>query len=146
MVDLGSLGGKNSRGIAINDSGQVAGYSHVDLSPEPITHAFLYAGTPGSGGTMVDLGTLGGRDSSAAAISSAGQVVGSSAYKLTSSSSHAFLYAGMPGADGHMIDLDAWLDITNPAEGAKWTLQYASGINDAGLITGYGSTVMVLAD
>jgi hypothetical protein len=37
-----------------------------------------------------------------------------------------------------MIDLNAWLDANNPTEGAKWTLDYAFDINDAGLITGLG--------
>jgi hypothetical protein len=37
-----------------------------------------------------------------------------------------------------MIDLDAWLDVNNPVEGAKWTLSYGSGINDNGLIAGQG--------
>jgi hypothetical protein len=37
-----------------------------------------------------------------------------------------------------MIDLDAWLDANNPTEGAKWTLDTAYGLNDTGLITGWG--------
>ena len=37
-----------------------------------------------------------------------------------------------------MIDLDAWLDANNPAEGAKWSLESASDLNDIGLITGLG--------
>ena len=51
---------------------------------------------------------------------------------------HPFLYTGTPGVDGHMIDLDAWLDATNPAEGANWTLGSALSITDNGLITGEG--------
>jgi hypothetical protein len=38
-----------------------------------------------------------------------------------------------------MIDLDAWLDATNPTEGAKWTLTEALGLTDGGLITGDGT-------
>jgi formylglycine-generating enzyme required for sulfatase activity len=37
-----------------------------------------------------------------------------------------------------MINLDTWLDATDPTEGAKWTLYYASRVSDNGLITGYG--------
>jgi hypothetical protein len=35
--------------------------------------------------------------------------------------------------------LNAWLDVNNPVEGAKWTLDFGSGINDNGLITGTGN-------
>src|SRR5262249_8715219 len=48
-------------------------------------------------------------------------------------------YTGTPGVNGHMIDLNAWLDANNPTEGAKWILDSAWGINDAGLITGIGA-------
>ena len=38
-----------------------------------------------------------------------------------------------------MIDLNTWLSATNPAEAAKWTLNYALGITDTGLIVGHGT-------
>jgi len=140
MVDLGTLGnpagagGRQSNGTAINASGQVAGDSDTFAGP---SHAFLYTGTPGNGGVMADLGTLGGTVSSAAAINALGQVAGSS---LTSANTNrAFLYTGTPGVDGHMTNLDAWLDATDPTEGAKWTLINAYGLSDNGLVTGYGN-------
>jgi MYXO-CTERM domain-containing protein len=37
-----------------------------------------------------------------------------------------------------MIDLTAWLAANNPAEAAKWTLAYAYGLTDSGLIVGDG--------
>ena len=128
MADLGTLAGAgDSYGGAINDSGQVTGYSGE--------HAFLYTGTPGSGGAMADLGTL-GRGSRGWGINANGQVAGES--DTIDFARHAFLYTGRPGADGHMIDLDAWLDANNPTEGAKWTLLAAQGLTDTGLITGVG--------
>jgi probable HAF family extracellular repeat protein len=143
MVDLGTLGGTESIGRAINGSGQIVGWS--EIPGNVATHAFLYTGTPGAGGHMIDLGTLGGSLSQAYDINDAGQVVGYSAYEYCACDPggdpepvHAFLYTGTPGVDGLMIDLDAWLDANNPAEGAKWTLESASGLNDAGLITGTG--------
>jgi probable HAF family extracellular repeat protein len=61
MTDLGTLGGptsagSGSAGVAINDSGQVAGNSTT--ASGGLTHAFLY-----SNGKMTDLGTLGGNSS-----------------------------------------------------------------------------------
>ena len=37
-----------------------------------------------------------------------------------------------------MIDLEKWLNTMNPAAVRKWTLSFAYGINDSGLITGKG--------
>ena len=76
MVDLGTLGGDYSNAVAINDDGQVVGYSttagsHSDTAGNE-THAFSWT----KKGGMVDLGTLGGNSSSAAAVNNRGQVVG----------------------------------------------------------------------
>ena len=53
MQDLGTLGGTDSQGDAINDSGQVTG--DAITAGDAAAHAFLWDGT-----TMQDLGTLGG--------------------------------------------------------------------------------------
>jgi probable HAF family extracellular repeat protein len=63
LKDLGTLGGTNSYGQAVNDSGQVAGYSLT--STFAVTHAFLSG--PG-GSPLKDLGALGGTNSSANAV------------------------------------------------------------------------------
>ena len=57
MQDLGTLGGTDSDGTAINDAGQVTGTSTLtgDFTTQT-QHAFLW-----DGATMRDLGTLGGR-------------------------------------------------------------------------------------
>lgn len=52
LTVLGSLGGNNSAAAAINDSGDVVGYSTLP-GQESTTHGFLY-----TGGTMYDLTTL----------------------------------------------------------------------------------------
>lgn len=69
IVDLGTLGGASSTAEAINEHGQVAGWSDTAGGNH---HAFLY-----SGGVMQDLGTLtGGSDSYATALNDDGEVVG----------------------------------------------------------------------
>ena len=70
MLDLGTLGGTDSDGYGINDSGQVTGYSHT--TGDAAYHAFLYDGT------MHDLGTLGGTYSYGFGINDSGQVTGES--------------------------------------------------------------------
>jgi probable HAF family extracellular repeat protein len=113
-TDLGTLGGRRSEARAVNDRGQIVG--GADLATGP-SHAFLY-----QNGVMTDLGTLFGSTSSIAdSINSSGTVVGSSG-------SRPFLWS-----DGTMYAL---ADLITPGSG--WILDAATGINDAGLIVGYG--------
>jgi probable HAF family extracellular repeat protein len=67
-VDLGTLSGQSSCANAINDYGQIVGWSASDSSDR---NAFLY-----ENGTMTDLGTLGGAISSAYSINNSGRIVG----------------------------------------------------------------------
>jgi probable HAF family extracellular repeat protein len=122
--DLGVLpGGRyESAAYAINDSGQVVGYS--DYVPCPscprIQSAILYSESTG----MQDLGVLDDDIccpvSVASDINASGQVVGYSV-------GHAFLY---PDSNGQMKDLGT---LGGPDSGAY-------GINDSGQVVGYSST------
>src|SRR5690242_14893014 len=111
ILDLGTLGGSNSYVSAINDRGQVVGYSETSSGE---THAFLW-----KKGAMTDLGTLGGGTSQAADINKFGQVVGWST--LVSGERHAFLWD-----KGRMTDLGT----------LSGSDSYAVDINDSGQVVG----------
>jgi len=116
FIDLGTLGGEYSVGLAINDAGQVAGYS---TKADGHYRAFLW-----SGGTMSDLGTLGADYSAGYAIDSLGRVGGSS--MTADGRSHAFVWSA-----GTMRDLG-----TLGGDQPGWTTT-AQGLNAAGQVVGY---------
>jgi len=120
MHDLGTLGGTNSYGTAVNDVAHVVGYSGTPSDAD--TDAFFYDGK-----TMHDLGDPNGFGSYAQAINSSDTIVG---YFTTDQSSDtaAFIYL-----DGSLQNLNALISANS-----GWTLQDATGINDAGDIVGYG--------
>lgn len=82
ILDLGTLGGNESAANFINDRGQITGYA-LNAIPDAFTtelfigatqvHAFLW-----ERGTMRDLGTLGGPDSSGFYINQRGEIAGAS--------------------------------------------------------------------
>ncbi len=123
ITNLGTLGGKTSIATAINDSGQVVGYSDIAIGSYE-ERAFLY-----DGGTMTGLGTLGGYYSRASGINNSGQVVGVSWLAPGSDTRHAFLYDGSTMTDlGTFGGAGSWgFDSTN---------SWAFDINDSGQIVG----------
>lgn len=71
-IDLGTLGGPESRASAINELGQIVGESSPADSTQPLPHhATLW-----NAGTITDLGTLGGSSSGTTGINNSGQIVG----------------------------------------------------------------------
>lgn len=110
LVDLGTLGGRQSHALALNAHGDVVGSSDIALRGRSRraslgrTHAFLW-----QQGFMHDLGTLGGAWSEARDINSARQVVGVSA--TPSGHRRAFYWY-----DGIMFDLNALLPISPPED------------------------------
>jgi probable HAF family extracellular repeat protein len=119
---LSTLGGIQSLAIAINKWGQAVGQSSP--ANERGIRACVW-----TNGAITDLGTLGGAESMARDINNYGHVVGLSHTDGFYGTQHAFLYVG-----GQMIDLNKLV----PA-GSGWELTAATGINDKGQISGYGT-------
>jgi probable HAF family extracellular repeat protein len=92
-----------------------------------ITGGYLHAAEY-SGGSVVDLGTLGGSQSAAYGIDDTGDIVGDS-YVAGNGTTHAFLYS-----NNVMIDLNSLLPITS-----GWTITAAYGIDNVGDIVGVGT-------
>jgi probable HAF family extracellular repeat protein len=117
VTTLDTLGGSSSQATGVNDSGEVVGFASLATGYQ---HAFSE-----TGGTMNDLGSLGG-SSYAYGVNSSGEVVGYS--YLADGDQHAFLYY-----NGTMLDLNSLL----PAN-SGWVVEEAFGINNSGQITGMG--------
>ena len=116
LTDLGTLGGNSSFAYAINEVGQVIGYSTIAGSQQQ--HAFVW-----ESGVMTDLGTLGGSYSGAFAINEAGQVIGNAQTVL--GEQHAFVWES-----GVMTDLGT-------LGGSR---SVALDINEAGQVIGWAYT------
>ena len=93
IKDLGALSGKESRAVALNERGQIAGYSTTRGYGNP-RHAFLW-----QNGKMIDLGTVGrdaGSDmpnlSEAVAVNERGQVLANGSVNQNTPASWAFVW------------------------------------------------------
>jgi probable HAF family extracellular repeat protein len=119
LKDLGTLGGSYGEADGMNDDGVVVGFA--DVAGDSHVDAFLW-----ENGKMTDLGNP-GCDSSAAAINSKRQAVGTGL--LTGCSDrHALLYQ-----EGKLYDLN---DLIPP--GSNFLLRLAWYINEEGVIAGNG--------
>ncbi len=123
LKDIGTLGGNNSEALAINKSGEVVGDAETGNGAP---HAFLYRK-----GSTRDLGVLTGFDTAsyARSINSQGEIVGDSE---SADQKRAFIYS-----NGQMLELDKL--VTNLGEAGFASLDVAYGINNRGLIVGYGT-------
>ena len=111
ITDLGTLGGATTKGMGLNEDGQVAGASQSGS----YLYAFLW-----DDGTMTNLGALGSQGSWAYDVNDAGQVVGGS--PLPGGNNHAFRWQ-----NNAMHDLGT---LGGPSS-------YAFEINDSGQAVGY---------
>jgi probable HAF family extracellular repeat protein len=128
---LQMLDGIAVTGEAINASGQITG--RTGSIGGDAGRAFLWTPTTpnGTDGTLIDLGTLGGKWAYGMSINTGGQVTGISftAGEPPNIREHAFVATG----EGGIVDLNTLID---PLSG--WELAYGAAINDAGQITGMG--------
>jgi probable HAF family extracellular repeat protein len=134
MMDLGTLGGDDSYGMAINANNHIAGYSNIDTSDARV-HAFVY-----DGAKMRDLGSLGGKgaesdQSVALGLNGMDQVVGWTYLPIIQvigggplfpPPQAAFIYTG-----GGMVDLNTLLET---AVAQEYWLYSATAINNEGQI------------
>lgn len=122
MRDVGTLGGPFTIARAISNRGQIIGVSDLSFDAPDADphmdgpHAFLW-----EGGTMTDLGTLGGPSSRAVAINELGQVVGRSSVTRGDSPGTPFVWEN-----------DMMRDLSTPG------LPFGGGaaINDRGQVVG----------
>ena len=135
MVDLGTLGGNDSYGMAINANNHVVGYSTLNGGIDRV-HAFLYDGRK-----MRDLGSLdslpsGNDQSYALGINMIDQVVGYTyAPALTgegdNASAHPVRQVAFIYSQGVMMDLNG---LIGPDAARRYLLRAATGINNSGQI------------
>jgi len=95
MVNLGSLGGTCTNASAMNNAGQVVGYSF--LPGDQVLHPFSW-----KQGKLVDLGTVGGSSGAALALNDGGDIVGAQYLPENDTISHAILWSR-----GKITDLGA---------------------------------------
>jgi probable HAF family extracellular repeat protein len=131
MYDMQTLGGTNSKALAINDNGVAVGYA--DVTGDLRTEAFLCQ-LNAAGGVVqrTSLGRLGyGLQAIATDINNAGKVVG---YGLIDDQKTYHAWVWEPGLG--MRDLNTLI----PAN-SGWVLTQARSINESGEIVGYGYRV-----
>jgi len=152
IQDLGTLGGGPiSSPTAINSSGEVTGFSWLIPPPFGTERAFLFDGT-----TLIDLGTLGGFNSTAYAINDAGQVTGNA--QLAINASHAFVSDGTTMRDLGSLGGDSTGVAINPCglvAGNSWVVPPPFGfqhafrsdgttMTDLGTLGGFNSTAYAI--
>jgi probable HAF family extracellular repeat protein len=113
IFDLGTLGGRNSGALDVNERGQIVGVSETEVGNS--YHAFLY-----ECGRMKQLGSMGGDYSFARSINDFGQVVG---------------FAQIPGLGLRAMFYDRGRMVEIPT-GTLWESD-AHDINNRGQIVGY---------
>lgn len=123
LTDLGTLGGSEGFGAAINEAGNIAGYAQEQ--GDQVSHGFLWRNN-----VMIDLGTVGTDQCSLSfGLNSKDQVLGFSLPTCDGSAIRASLWED----GGPMVDLNALV-----VPGSSLYLTIPGAINDRGEIAGRG--------
>jgi len=145
IVDLGTLGGNSSMGLAANSRSQVVGVALNAIEENPdfaqVMMFFLPAATQArafrwQNGFMQDLGTLGGNDAAAWGVNQSGQIVGFSFTNTTPNETtgiptlHPFLWT-----NGTMQDLGS-LGGTLSISGSLDHFGSTRAVNESGEVAG----------
>ncbi len=124
IIDLGALPNRPvSFGMALNDGGAALADAAQNAAGQS-RRAFVFQGLE-SGGSSVEVGTLGGTTSAGTALNNAGDVVGTS--PDGSGLNRAFL---------RRADNPAVLDLGTLVGG---TTSFGTALNDEGIVAGYGT-------
>lgn len=127
LTNLGTFGAEQANLRDINDAGQIIGWTTNGTGATATSSPFLL-----QDGQKINLGSFGGATGQTAGINQFGQVVGYSRDGL--SQDRAFVWN-----NGAIKDLNS-LVLTNPSfGGSKVTLTRATGINNLGDISAYGT-------
>ena len=165
LVDLGTLGGRDSQAMDANSSGQVVGFSNP-----PGGGGLNYRAVVWQNGLATDLGSLGGDRVEAYGVNEIGQIVGRSSIEPGNNLPNGFLWqdgelTGLPDLDGlgsyawminnhGLIVGQAWSGATSNWRAVKWENgeitdlgsvrvggnSFAYEVNDAGVIVGSTET------
>jgi probable HAF family extracellular repeat protein len=136
IEDLGSFGGNQNLGLAINNRGQIVGASQNTI-PDPFSlfgstqvRAFLW-----QHGRMEDLGTLGGNDAVAFYVNERGQIAG---FSYTNSPPNPV--TGLPPRDPFLWENGKMLDLGTLGGAVAGPTGQGGGLNNRGQVIGVSST------
>ncbi len=131
VIDLGTLGGTFSLAYAINDRGQIDGFS--TLPGDTVEHSFLY-----QSGNILDLGTLGGPNSmSFSGLNNVTQVGGASDTSTSDPNGEDFCAFGT-----HLVCLGfVWQnEVLTPLGALGGNNSQVAQVNASGRVAGYAET------
>jgi probable HAF family extracellular repeat protein len=138
MQDLGTLGGPDAWAWGINQSGQVAGMSYTNSTPNPSSGFPTLDPFVWQDGEMQDLGSLGGVVGFPGALNNRGEVIGGSSVAANPGAcyvpSHQSLEFFDPNCHPFLWDRATLTDLNTSTAGAM--PQTSTAINDAGEIVG----------
>lgn len=140
ISDLGTLdGGHVSGSFAVNNRGQVVGFS-TNVTADPFS--FWYGGLPGGtqtrafvsqNGLMQDLGTLGGPDAGAFLVNERGQIAGISYTSSTPNSNNGSLCApNVPPQNPFLWEQGTMVDLGS----LGGTCGFVNALNERGQVVG----------